>query len=85
MKEHEEILITKIDTKFDDIKAEASSSINHTLPPLNSKNSHSSSNQPSDDINQWPLLKSPYFHSRASQFTKHLSHMTLEVYNILRL
>ena len=44
MKEHEEILNTKIDTKIDGLKDESSSSINHKLSPLNSHNSHSSSN-----------------------------------------
>ena len=77
MKEHEDILNTKIDKYIDDLKAEAYSSINKTLSPLNSNNYPSSYNKPSDDINKWPLIKSPYFHSRDSQFTKHLSPMTL--------
>ena len=82
MREHEEILNMKIDTKIDDLKYEASRSINHTFYPLNSHNSHSSSNQPSADINKLPLLKSQYFHSHASQFTKHLSPITLQLYTL---
>ena len=77
MKEDEEILNTKIDTNIDDLKAESPSSINQTFSPLNPQNSHSSYNRPSADINKWPLLKSPGFHSLASQFTKHLSPMNL--------
>ena len=34
--------------------------------------------RPSADIIKWPILKSPYFHSHASQFTKHLSFVTIE-------
>ena len=78
MKEHEEVLNTKMDTKIDDLKAEASSSINQTFYTLNSHESNYYYNQPSDDINKCPFLKSPDFHSHASQFTKHLSPMTLE-------
>ena len=77
MKEHEEIPKTKINTKIDYLKAEASISINYTLYTPNSKNSHSSYNQPSADITQEPLLKSPDLHSHASQFTKHLLPTTL--------
>ena len=76
-KENEEILNTNIDTNIDEFKAESSSSINKKLSPLNSNKYTSYYNQPSADINKWPLLKSPYFHSRDSQFTKHLSPMTL--------
>ena len=55
--EHDEILNTRIDTNIDDLKAEASRSINQTFSPPNSKNYHSSSNQFLADITQWPLLK----------------------------
>ena len=85
MKEHEEILNTNIETKIDDLKTEASSSINLTLSLLNSHNSHSSSNQPSADINKFPLLKSPYYRSHASKFTKHLSPMNLEGNTLIQL
>ena len=85
MKEHEVLLNTKIDTNIVDLKAEASSSINQTLYPLNLHNFHSSSKKSSDDITQWPLLKSPDFHSRASQFTKHLSPITLQVNTLFQL
>ena len=70
MKEHEEILNKKIDTNIDYLTDETSSSINQTFYPLNSHKSLSSSNQHSADINKLPLLKSPDFHSHASQFTK---------------
>ena len=85
MKEREEILKTKIDTNIGDLKAAASSSINQTFSTLNSHNYHSSSKQPSSDINKWPLLKSPDFHSHASQFTKHLPPMNLEDGTLLQL
>ena len=85
MKEHEEILNTKIYTKIDYLKAEASRSINQTLSPINSHNYHYSSNPPSSDITQWPLLKSLDFHSHASQFTKHLSPTTLKGNTLLQL
>ena len=71
MKEHEEILNTKIETKIDDLKSEVSISINQTFSPLNSHYSPYYFNQTSVHINQWPLLKSPDFHSHASHFTKH--------------
>ena len=77
MKEHEEILNTKIVTKFDVLKYEASRPINQTISPLNSKKSNYSYNQPLADINQWTRLKSTDFHSHASQLTTHLSPMTL--------
>ena len=85
MKEHEEILNTKFDKNIDDLKSVAYISINTTFFPPKSHNYHSSSHQPSDDITKWPLLKSPDFHSQASQFTKHLSQMTLEGYNLLHI
>ena len=59
MNENEELLKTNID----EFKAEASSSINKTVYPLNPKKSPSSYNQPSADIIKWTLLESPYFHS----------------------
>ena len=46
---------TKIDTNIGGLKAEAYRSINQTFSPLSSNNSHSYFNQPSADINQWPL------------------------------
>ena len=78
MKEHAEILNTNVDTKIDDFKYEASISINKTFSPINSNNQPSSYKKSSADINKGPLLKSPYPHSHASQFTKHLSPITLE-------
>ena len=66
MKEHEDIINTNIDTRIDEFKYEASSSINKTLYPLNSNNYTSSYNQPSADINKWLLLKSLDFYSHAS-------------------
>ena len=75
----------KIVTKIDNLKSEASSSINKKLSPINSNNSLSSSNQTSDNTNKWPLLKSPDLHSHASHFTKHLSSTTLEGNTLLQL
>ena len=57
MKEHEEILNKNIDTNIDDLKAEASISTNKTLYTINPNKFPSSYNQPSADINKWPLLK----------------------------
>ena len=85
MKEYEEILNTKIDTNIDDIKAESSSSINQTFSPIDPHYSHYSSNQPSADINKWPLLKSPDFHSHDSHFTKNLPPMNLKGDTLLQL
>ena len=85
MKEHEEVIKTKIDANIDDLKYEASISINQTFSPLNSRNFHSYSNQPSADIKTFPLLKSPDSHSHASQFTQHLSPITLEGYTLLQI
>ena len=61
MKQHEEVIKTKIDANIDDLKSLVSSSINQTLSYLNSQNYHSSSNQPSDDINKWKPLRLPDF------------------------
>ena len=46
IKRNKELLNTNIDTNIDKFKAEASSSINKTVYPLNPKNSPSSYNQP---------------------------------------
>ena len=85
MKEHEEILNTKIVKNIHYPKYEASRSINQIFSPPNSHNYCSSSNQPSADITKLPLLKSLGFHSHASHFTKHLSPMTLEGDTLLQL
>ena len=85
MKENEEILNTNIDTDIDEFKTESYSYINKTFTTLNSKKYPSSYNQPSDYITIWPLLKSTDFHSRASQFTKHISPMTREGYTLPKL
>ena len=71
--------------KIDEFKAEASSSTNKTVSPLSSNNYNYSYNEPSVDIIKWPLLKSPNFHSHASQFTKHISAMTLERDTVLKI
>ena len=85
MKEHEEILNTDIDTNIYYLKSEASIYINKTFSTLNSNKYPYSYNQPSSDTNKWPLLKSPDVHSHDSQFTKYLSHMTLEGETFLQL
>ena len=81
MKKNEESLKNNID-KF---KEKASSSIMNKVSAINSKKSHSSYNQPSADIIKWKLIRSIYFHSHASQSTKHLSYMTLEGYTLLQI
>ena len=85
MKENEDLLNTKIDTKIEKLKSRLSISINITVSPINPKNSPSYYNQHSDNIIKWPLLKSLDFHSHPSQFTKHLSYMTLEGDNLLQI
>ena len=52
---------------------------------LNSYKYPSSYDQPSADLIKCPLLKSPDFHSHASQFTKHFSFMTLEGDTLLQI
>ena len=81
MKENEELLKNNID----ELKAKSSRSINNTVYTLNTNNFPSSYNQPSDDITKCPLLKSPDFYSRASQFTKNISSMTLEGDTLLQI
>ena len=85
MKEYKEVINTNIDINIDDLKAEAYISINKKLSPINPKKYPSSYNQPSADINKWPLLKSTYFLSHASQFTKNISPMTLEGKTLIQL
>ena len=70
---------------IDEFKSKLSISINKTFSTLNPNNSPSYYNQPSDDIIKCPLLKSPDYHSHSSQFTKHLSSMTLEGDTLLQI
>ena len=72
MKENEELLNMNINMNIEKLKSKSSSSINNTVYNINSNNYPSYYNQPSADINKYILLKSPYFHSHASKFTKHL-------------
>ena len=85
IKENEEKLSTEFDKNIDDIKDATYRSTNNTLHHPNSHNSRYSSNQTSADITKCPLLKSPDFHSHASKFIKHLSHMTLDSNTIIQL
>ena len=55
------------------------------LLTLNSNKSPSSYYQPSYDLIKLTLPKSPEKYSHASQFTKHLSFMTLEGNNLLQI
>ena len=41
--------------------------------------------QPSPDLNKWPIIKSSNKYSHASQFTKHLSSMNLSGDTLLQL
>ena len=55
------------------------------LSALASNKPPSSYDQTSDDIIQLPLLKSPEKYPHASQFTKHISSITLEVETIIHI
>ena len=55
------------------------------LLALGKNKSPSSYEQTSSDLNKYPLLKSPEIYSHASQFTKHLSLMTLEGDTLLQI
>ena len=72
-KETEELL----KKNFEKFKSKASSSMDMKPYALNSNKYPSSYDQPSSDLIKLPLLKSPTFHSRASQPTKHLSFINL--------
>ena len=79
--ENEELLKNNID-KF---KTEESSYIDIRFSVINPYKSPSSYDQPSAGFIKWTLTKSPYFHSLASKFTKHISFMTLEGDTLLKL
>ena len=61
------------------MKAQVSSSIYMKDSDINLKKPFYSYEQHSADIIKWTLLKSPDFQSHASQITKNLLFMTLEV------
>ena len=63
---------------FGSFKAESFSSMNMKTSALDLYKYPYSYYQPSDYLVKWPLLMSPYLHSHSSQFTKHLSFITLE-------
>ena len=65
--------------KMDEYKSETSSYIDMKLLTLNSNKSPTYYDQPSSDLIKLSLLKSPEKYSHASQFTKHLYFITLEV------
>ena len=67
------------------IKSEETISINTKASSLKPNKYPSSYDQPSADLIKSPLLKSPWFHYHASQFTKHISSMTLEGNTLLQL
>ena len=64
--------------RLNEFKNETVISIDMKLSTLNSNKLAYSYDQPSADLIKWTLLKSPgkYYHS--SQFTKHISSITLE-------
>ena len=71
--------------KFYEYKYETSISNDMKLLTFNSNKYTSYYDQPSADIIKWIPLKSPEKHSHASQFTKHLSFMTLEGSSLLQI
>ena len=78
--------------KHDEFKTEIKADNTTTLKSINMKISALASNKPpssydqtSDDIIQFPLLKSPEKYPHASQFTKHISSITLEVETIIHI
>ena len=71
--------------KANGFKYETYSSVDMKLLTLNSIKYHSSYDQPSADLINCTLLKSPEKYSHASKFTKHLSFMTLEGDTVLQI
>ena len=71
--------------KFYEYKYEKSISNDMKLLTFNSNKYTSYYDQPSADIIKWIPLKSPEKHSHASQFTKHLSFMTLKGDTLLQI
>ena len=71
--------------RLNELKSKTFSSIDMKVLTLNSDKSPSSDDQHSSDLNKWPLLKSPETFPHASQFTKHISFMTLEGDNLLQI
>ena len=72
-------------TRIDELKSESVSSLGMKISTLNSNKPYSSYDQPSVDLIKWPLLKSLEKSSHASQFTKHISSMTLEGDTLLQI
>ena len=72
-------------TRFDGFKYETVSSIYMKLSTFNSNKTHSSYDQPSDDLIKYALLNSPEKYSHESQFTKHLSSATIEGDTLLQI
>ena len=66
-------------------KYETVFSLDIKLSVITSNKPSSCHDQPSADIIKWQLLKLPGKYSHASQFTIHLSSMTLEVKNLLQI
>ena len=71
--------------KFDKYNYEISNSIDMKLLTLYSNKSPSYYDQPSANIVKLQLLNSPEKYSHASQFTKHISFMTLEGDTLLQI
>ena len=74
-----------MDMRLYEFKYETVISIDMKLSTLYSNKPSLSHDQTSDDIIKWPPPKSPEKYSRASQFTKHLSSMSLEGDTLLQI
>ena len=71
--------------RLNEFKPETVSSIHINRSSLSSNIFSSSYDQPSADLINCTLLKSPEKYSHASKFTKHLSFMTLEGDTVLQI
>ena len=71
--------------KRDELKYETLISIDIKLLTLSSNKYPSYYDQHSADLIKWPILKSPDKYCHASQFTKHLSFITLEGDTLLQI
>ena len=71
--------------RLNEFKFETVISIDMKLSSLSSNKPSSYYDQHSADIIKFPILKSAETYSHASQFTKHLSSVTLEGYTLLKI
>ena len=74
-----------MDMRLYELKCDTVISLDMKLSSLTSNKPSCSYDQPSSDLIKWSLPKSPGKHSHASQSTKHISSMTLEVDTLLQI